>query len=126
MHHVDRSRTTALSRMDSMVAYAQTFQCRRYFLRTYYGESAPAQCGKCDVCLERHVPIHPTPKDEHVIKQLLMQIKQDGQPGTLPQTTAARREGLLRWLYQEGWIEQADPFRSEWQLTEKTRHTLKM
>ena len=126
MHHVDRSRTTALSRMDSMVAYAQTFQCRRYFLRTYYGESAPAQCGKCDVCLERHVPIHPTPKDEHVIKQLLMQIKQDGQPGAVPQTTAARREGLLRWLYQEGWIEQADPFRNEWHLSDKTRTTLKM
>jgi ATP-dependent DNA helicase RecQ len=38
-------------RLEAMMRYAQTAQCRMSFLRVYFGEEAGQACGRCDNCL---------------------------------------------------------------------------
>lgn len=47
-------RAQARARLDALVRYAHTSTCRRHFLLTYFGESAPERCHACDICLGRH------------------------------------------------------------------------
>lgn len=37
-------------RLEAMMRYAQTAQCRMGFLRVYFGEDAGDACGRCDNC----------------------------------------------------------------------------
>ncbi len=39
------------SRVEMMRAYAETRDCRRVFLLTYFGEPTSGPCGNCDTCL---------------------------------------------------------------------------
>ncbi len=48
-----RLRTEDGRRLDAIAAYSSTQQCRAAFLREYFGESAGASCGLCDVCTNR-------------------------------------------------------------------------
>ncbi|BBY30423.1 RecQ family ATP-dependent DNA helicase [Mycolicibacterium sediminis] len=41
------------SRVEMMRGYAETRDCRRQFLLTYFGETLPGPCGNCDRCAER-------------------------------------------------------------------------
>lgn len=38
------------SRVEMMRGYAETRNCRRQFLLSYFGENLPAACGNCDRC----------------------------------------------------------------------------
>jgi len=40
-------------RLQSMMSYAQTAQCRMRYLRDYFGEDAGHECGHCDNCRAR-------------------------------------------------------------------------
>ncbi|BBM69253.1 RecQ family ATP-dependent DNA helicase [Rhodothermus marinus] len=48
-----QAREQAEARLEALVRYARTTSCRRHFLLTYFGESAPERCNACDVCLKR-------------------------------------------------------------------------
>ncbi len=37
-------------KLDQMVQYSDTNQCRQALLRSYLGETSPQPCGRCDVC----------------------------------------------------------------------------
>ena len=39
------------ARLNALIAFCETSQCRRIPLLTYFGEPAPAPCGNCDTCL---------------------------------------------------------------------------
>ncbi len=39
-------------RLDALVAYCETPQCRRRALLAYFGEALPGPCGNCDICLD--------------------------------------------------------------------------
>jgi len=41
-----------LHKLNAMVGYADGLTCRREALLGYFGESYPAPCGNCDICLE--------------------------------------------------------------------------
>lgn len=43
-------RQHALQRVDSVVEYIMRTECREVFLLSYYGETAQAECGMCDIC----------------------------------------------------------------------------
>jgi ATP-dependent DNA helicase RecQ len=47
----DAQKRVERRRLDALVAYCETVECRRRMLLAYFGESAPA-CGACDVCLD--------------------------------------------------------------------------
>ena len=38
------------SRVDMMRAFCETLDCRRQFLLSYFGETLPEPCGRCDTC----------------------------------------------------------------------------
>ena len=39
-------------KLDQMLAWCETTECRRTVLLRYFGESTPGPCGNCDTCLE--------------------------------------------------------------------------
>ena len=40
-------------KLDSLLAFVETTECRRKLLLSYFGEEAPKECGKCDNCVEK-------------------------------------------------------------------------
>ena len=47
------------SRVDMMRAYAETDDCRRAFILSYFGEPFEPPCGRCDNCEAGRVPAPP-------------------------------------------------------------------
>jgi len=43
-----------LKKLDDMVKYCQTQNCRRQYLMQYFDESFPDNCGSCDICLSEY------------------------------------------------------------------------
>ena len=115
-----RSRKRALARLGEVVAYASGVGCRRQHLLAHFGEPAPPRCGRCDVCLGAHRPAAVTPADEPLLRALLGHVGRGDAPAAwLPGTPAARRDGLLDWLAQEGLVRLDDPLAPLWALTPK-------
>jgi ATP-dependent DNA helicase RecQ len=52
-HAVTARRDVRLRRVDAVGAYARGGRCRRRLLLGYFGEEAPAECGRCDECTGR-------------------------------------------------------------------------
>jgi ATP-dependent DNA helicase RecQ len=46
----ERRRSFERSRVDMMRSYAETYDCRRAFLLSYFGEAFTPPCGRCDNC----------------------------------------------------------------------------
>lgn len=131
--HVDaksikRSRKRAEGRLTDMIRYARSAECRRHFLLTYFGESAPARCGTCDVCLGRHDPFAPRPADKPIVQQILSNIRSRKPRADWFGARVApsyRIDGLLNWLIQEGYVVQPQPLEDRFELTEKGGRALK-
>lgn len=51
-----RYKDILLEKLQYMIRYAETTQCREVFLRNYFGETDCIPCGKCDNCLQRQRP----------------------------------------------------------------------
>ena len=119
---LERSRRHALRRLEDVVAYAQSIACRRQYLLAYFGEPAPARCGRCDVCLGRHRPDVVTPADEALLQRALGHAER-GDPfaswladaGVSPR----RRNGLVDWLASEGMVRLVDPIAETFEITPK-------
>lgn len=47
---VDKKERIDRTRVEMMRGYAETRDCRRQFLLSYFGESLPEPCGNCDCC----------------------------------------------------------------------------
>lgn len=56
-----------LEKLDKMVAFCETRQCRRKYLLNYFGETAPEYCGACDTCLHK-----PELSDQTIVAQKIM------------------------------------------------------
>ncbi|HEX9952577.1 MAG TPA: ATP-dependent DNA helicase RecQ [Rubricoccaceae bacterium] len=122
---LDRARARALARLDEVVAYASGVGCRRQHLLAHFGEPAPPRCGRCDVCLGSLRPATVTPRDEPLLLALLGHIGRGDAPGDwLAGTPATRRDGLLDWLAQEGFVRLDDPLARAWALTPKGQRRL--
>ncbi len=49
------------SRLDEMMHYAETVQCRRQVFRSYFNEPVGEPCGNCDNCINPHDQVSVTP-----------------------------------------------------------------
>jgi ATP-dependent DNA helicase RecQ len=61
---VDKKERIDRTRVEMMRGYAETRDCRRQFLLSYFGESLPEPCGNCDCCdagIESAEPVAGTP-----------------------------------------------------------------
>jgi len=49
----EQFRNIQLDKLEKIIGYAQTTQCRSHYIRKYFGEiKVPAKCGFCDICLQ--------------------------------------------------------------------------
>jgi ATP-dependent DNA helicase RecQ len=121
---VQRARTRAETRLQYMLRYARAGSCRRRFLLTYFGEASPEQCGRCDVCMDRHEPPVVTPDDEPHLRTILRQAA-DGVPRAdwFEETSVPRHriDSLINWLVAEGYLTAQDPVEGIYALTEEGR-----
>ena len=56
-----------LKKLDQMVGFCETRQCRRKYLLGYFGEQTSDYCGSCDTCLDK-----PALQDSTVIAQKIL------------------------------------------------------
>lgn len=42
------------NKLNQMIAFCESYSCRRQFLLNYFGEEASAYCGNCDYCLSEY------------------------------------------------------------------------
>ena len=110
---LERSRRQSHTRLDAMVRYAMSVGCRRQHLLAYFGEPAPARCGRCDVCLGRHRPVEVYPGDEPSLRRLL-QAAERGDPVA---SQSRRDRELADWLVAQGLLRLADPLTARFELT---------
>ncbi|NNF58440.1 MAG: RecQ family ATP-dependent DNA helicase [Rhodothermaceae bacterium] len=117
-----RHRRRAQRHLSDMLSYICGLGCRRQHLLRYFGETASARCGQCDVCLGRHRLAEILPDDEPHLRRLLDHVEQ-GDPradwlreeGVRPH----RRDALADWLVHEGYLRLADPLTDAFELTPK-------
>ena len=48
----ERFKRVELQKLDAMLGYCETTQCRRQVMLDYFGETLPSPCGNCDTCLD--------------------------------------------------------------------------
>lgn len=123
-----RSRRRAEARLADVRRYARALSCRRHFLLGYFGEPAPAHCGRCDVCLGRHRPALVTPEDEPALRRLLAETARGARPEDLhlEGLPAHRTVGLLDWLLHEGYLRVSDPLAGTLALTPAGQRMIRM
>ena len=125
---LSRARYQAFRRLDDLVAYVQGIGCRRQHLLAYFGEPAPARCGRCDICLGRHRPDVVTPEDEPWLWRLLEHAHR-GDPLASwlagDGVSLRKRQGLVDWLANEGMIRLADPLNGRFEITPKGLRSLR-
>ena len=101
---LDRKRAFELSRLDDVIAYAKTRDCRQGFLISYFGEDAGNwDCGNCDICAESVHSFLREPNDAEmkIIKTILGAVKDFDTrfgSGRISQVLAgARRPEIVDW-----------------------------
>ena len=47
----ERQKRVELQKLDALLGYCETVDCRRRVLLSYFGETPPDSCGNCDTCL---------------------------------------------------------------------------
>lgn len=127
-HQVEIGRKRAFNNLEYMVRYVSSTTCRRQFLLAYFGELTAARCDNCNICLGRHRPVVITGSDEPMLHQLLAEIAE-----ATPQSSwlmdkrisTERRNGLVDWLVEEGYVAVDDPLEGTFTLTAKGLRQLK-
>ena len=64
-----------IKRIEAAIAYAETLACRSKQLLSYFGEIKSADCGMCDVCLERHKTSTNKSEFEEIKKAIEQKLK---------------------------------------------------
>ncbi len=106
-----------------MIRYTHSVTCRRHFLLQYFGEQSPPTCGACDICLGRHDTVVVTPDEEPVLRFIMACVRDEvplaswdlNQAGG----TRPKRDGLLKWLVQEGYLTLVNEIEPLYYLTPK-------
>ncbi|HSP45629.1 MAG TPA: RecQ family ATP-dependent DNA helicase, partial [Chthoniobacterales bacterium] len=55
------------AKLKMMIDFAYGRECRQQTILRYFGESHPARCGNCDICLETAGPARPPTEDDALI-----------------------------------------------------------
>ena len=55
------------AKLKMMIDFAYARECRQQAILRYFGESDPARCGNCDICLESAGPARPPTEEEALI-----------------------------------------------------------
>ena len=101
---LDRKRQFDLGRLEDVIEYTRTTQCRQRFLVTYFGQEVDDwRCEACDLCqrLEHALHREPTPRESEVIRSILQAVMDfEGHfgKGRIAQVLAgSRNQEIVRW-----------------------------
>ncbi|MCH8474134.1 MAG: ATP-dependent DNA helicase [Opitutales bacterium] len=61
------------SKLQAMISMAYSRDCRQAWIRSYFGEPDPEECGNCDACrrYESHLLRDPTPEEKEILVKAL-------------------------------------------------------
>jgi ATP-dependent DNA helicase RecQ len=97
-------RDIQLDKLEKMIGYAKTRQCRSYYIRSYFGEeNVPNRCEMCDRCLASSTQ-NSTP-DSKILSLVMDLIKKN--PISLPDLVSQSQQDesmvkvALKWLVQQ-------------------------
>ena len=65
-------------KLDSMLALAETVNCRRRMILNYFGEEAPENCGNCDNCVEPPEVIDATENAKKLVSCIYRCLQKSG------------------------------------------------
>lgn len=84
----EQFRNIQLDKLEKIIGYASTTQCRSRYIRKYFGEAkVPAKCGFCDVCLQEQKDMPAKSTDIKAVQKALKQ-------GPLSLDQIAKNSGL--------------------------------
>ena len=100
-------------RIKSAIAYAETRECRSRLLLAYFGEDTQANCGVCDVCIERKKAGLSTELFEHIQNQIRERLSAgaaslDNIANLFPPSGKPEAVKVLEYLLDEGFILEED------------------
>jgi ATP-dependent DNA helicase RecQ len=109
-----RYKDILLEKLQYMVRYAETLECREVFLRNYFGETECTPCGKCDNCLKKMKAdndelskkeiksvIHLLEKEQYSAKSISDELKWDNKR-TKRVISFMVREELIQYIDKDG------------------------
>ncbi|HEY6877761.1 MAG TPA: helicase-related protein, partial [Polyangiales bacterium] len=67
LEEYEARRHTDRNRLELMMRYAQTGQCRTRFLNEYFGEESEPSCGHCDNCVPQQIDDDPEEREARMV-----------------------------------------------------------
>ena len=98
-----RQEQADLHRLQQMVTYATAPGCLRRTLLSYFGESAPEECGNCSNCLRGQPPQDVTPQARQAVL-CIAELAREGRAfgvGALVSILTGTEQPSLQWLRPE-------------------------
>lgn len=113
---VEGYRSLLLEKLERMRQYAETPDCRVRFLRSYFGESPGAECGRCDRCRPDRDPPAPDVDSVERIRELLATPSTLGELLESTGWTRKRLQQVIRFLILEERVVRSgeEPARYRW------------
>src|SRR5699024_3100914 len=105
----EKHRDNLLQKLDYMIGYVQTDECREVYIRRYFGEENAAPCGHCDNCVKPADVTYelPTAQDVEALKKLLTEGNKNlNQIKHGLKWKSRKIENALSWLLRENRVEE--------------------
>lgn len=107
---IEAQRNRLLKKLEYMIQFAETTQCRSYFISMYFGETeAPSHCGFCDNCLRKKSNLE---IDEEILQKVRFVLKRESlnreQLLTKLSISPKKLDAILQFLNTEDLIERVE------------------
>lgn len=137
------------SKLETMVQFCQTRECRRKYLLRYFGEAYPGECGNCDTCLQNEKKEDMTMFSQMMLSAIVRLQQQFGLGQVILVLRGSQSTKIADWqkrlsvfgigkdrstefwkilghqLIMEGYLHQEDPLRPVVKLTDRAWSKLK-
>lgn len=92
---------TSISRLDTMIQYANHTSCLRRFILNYFGESMPVDCMNCSSCLSEFTTVEVTREAQMVLSCIVRMKHSFGMTMITNVLRGSKEKKLLDWEFDE-------------------------
>lgn len=75
--YMDERKAVFRKKMEAVLTYAETSNCRSQMLLTYFDEKNPLKCGVCDVCLEEKKKYQSTDRLDFLTNEIIQLLRDE-------------------------------------------------